>query len=132
MAADSQPETTQDEDEWLNQVNKEKSRRGLPSHRAVVLEESFKAGESPKFVEVDLQHPTNSQRRLILDAALQTKDMDNGRLLWKIRQRLDRQAMHACTRANAASAYACTGQLSPMAAAPSVASRPQNIDIEVS
>lgn len=95
MAADSQPETTQDEDEWLNQVNKEKSRRGLPSHRAVVLEESFKAGESPKFVEVDLQHPTNSQRRLILDAALQTKDMDNARLLWKIRQRLDRQAMHA-------------------------------------
>ena len=80
----------QDEDDWLEYAKQEKVRRGLPSQRAVVLEGSFKEGLEPQLVEVDLQHPTRSQRRLILDAALQTKDMDNARFLWKIRQRLDR------------------------------------------
>ena len=100
------PKSSQDEDEWLEYVKNEKARRELPSQKAVVLEGSFKADQEPQLVEVDLEHPTGSQRRLILDAALQTKDMDNARLLWKIRQRLDRQVnaimhayMHACMHA---------------------------------
>ena len=91
------PKDSQDEEEWLEYVKHEKARRGLPSQKAVVLEGSFKADQEPQLLEVDLKHPTGSQRRLILDAALQTKDMDNARLLWKLRQRLDRHASaHAC------------------------------------
>ena len=98
-AAERQPAATEHEAVWLDHINKQKARRELLSHRAVVLKGSFKPGESPKFIEVDVQRSKNSQRRLILDAALQTKDMDNARLLWKIRQRLDRHAMHACALA---------------------------------
>lgn len=90
---------SQDEEEWLEYVKMEKVRRGLPSSKAVVLEGSFHEDQEPKLLEVDLKHPTGSQRRLILDAALQTKDMDNARLLWKIRQRLDRH-VHTCMHVN--------------------------------
>ena len=41
-------------------------------------------------MEVDLLKLTAAQRRLVLDAALKTRDMDNLLLLSKIQQRLSR------------------------------------------